>query len=219
VQICIAGRGRPAADWQAVGPRLAERGELVTLDLGGCDADELRRIARSRAPGGTVLIGHSMGALVAMQAAAAEPPLFTGLVMTDGFYPPSRNGRTITATAADYTRHRLLFAAGALRRRPNRATRVATPRLRSLMSLGLRPATFHSIADRVACPVLLVHGSRDHHVPSAFAAAAAARHPSWDLRMIDSGHFPHRDAAEAWLAVVEDWLEERTEPGRARSLT
>jgi hypothetical protein len=55
-------------------------------------------------------------------------------------------------------------------------------------------------------------------VPSAFAAAAAARHPSWDLRMIDSGHFPHRDAAEAWLAVVEGWLDERTEPGRARLL-
>jgi pimeloyl-ACP methyl ester carboxylesterase len=206
MHICVAGRGRPAADWDAVGSVLAARGEVVALDLLSCDADDLCRIARVRAPGAAVLIGHSMGAVVAMEAAAAEPQLFAGLVMTDGFYPPSRNGRSFAATAADYARHRLLFAAGAPSRRRDRTSRVDAPRMRSLMSMGVRPATFHRLADRVSCPVLMVHGARDHHVPPAFATAAAARHPLWELQMVDSGHFPHRDAPQEWLAVVEGWL-------------
>lgn len=208
MHICVAGRGRPAADWDAVGSRLADRGEVVALDLRGCSAAELRRVARDRAPGTAVLVGHSMGAVLAMEAAAAQPQLFAGLIMTDGFYPPSRSGRSFAATAADYAGHRLLFAAGAVGRRRHRSSRVEAPRLRSLMSMGFRPATFHRLADQVSCPVLMVHGARDHHVPPAFAVGAAVRHPAWKLRMIDAGHFPHRDAPGRWLAAVEGWLDE-----------
>jgi pimeloyl-ACP methyl ester carboxylesterase len=203
--ICVSGRGRPAADWDAVGRRLSARGDVLPLDLRSGAAD-LCRIARDRRPGRTTLVGHSMGAVVAMEAAAGQPGLFAGLVMTDGFYPPARGGRTLAATVADYGRHRALFAVGAPSRWRQRETRVAAPRMRSLMAMGLWPASFHRLADRVSCPVLMVHGTHDHHVPAAFAVAAQARHPSWELRLIKAGHFPHRDAPDAWLGAVEAWL-------------
>ncbi len=64
------------------------------------------------------------------------------------------------------------------------------------------------MADRVSCPVLLVHGGEDHYVPPVFALAAAGRHPAWQLALITgAGHFPHRDNPAAWLTSVVPWLQ------------
>jgi pimeloyl-ACP methyl ester carboxylesterase len=160
-----------------------------------------------------ILVGHSMGGVVAMQAAAAAPSQVTGLVLSSPFLPVGRYGRSTLVTATDYARHRLLFIAGANRRRrlarpPGANLRVRAASLRSLARYGLRPGAFHAEASQVRCPTLLIHGSLDHYVPPGFALAAAKRHPTWQLRMLDNaGHFPHRDNPLAWLAVVEPWLD------------
>ncbi len=155
-----------------------------------------------------------MGALASMLIAATQPHRLAGLVLTAPFVPVARNGRSTLATAADYARHRVLFLAGAGRRRRdrselrtvNRRTRAAG--LRALAQYGLRPGAFHALADRVSCPVLLVHGGNDHYVPPAFALAAAARHPAWQVALIaGAGHFPHRDDPAAWLSTVDPWLQ------------
>ena len=160
-----------------------------------------------------ILVGHSMGGVVAMLTAATDPDRVTGLVLSSPFLPFGRYGRSTLVTVTDYARHRLLFIAGANRRRPlalppDMTLRERAAGLRSLAGYGLRPGTFHAHASQVRCPTLLVHGSRDHYVPPAFALAAAERHPAWQLRMLDNaGHFPHRDNPIAWLAAVEPWLD------------
>src|SRR5205823_551865 len=123
-----------------------------------------------------------------------------GLLLNAPFLPFSRNGRSSLLSAADYARHRALFFAAVRRRRqePSRSQaldrRTQAAALRALPSYGVRPAAFHAIADRVGCPVLLLHGEQDHYVPPAFALAAAGRHPQWQLSLIPgAGHFPHRD--------------------------
>jgi pimeloyl-ACP methyl ester carboxylesterase len=220
--VCVSGLDGAANEWAGVGSALARYGDVFTVELALRDPQscgplqaEGEAIVRvlADATERSMLIGHSMGSVVSLLVAAAQPDRLAGLVLTAPFLPLARDGRSTLVTAADYARHRVLFAAGARGRRRqrtrhtvNRRARVAG--LRALAHYGVRPEAFHAIADRVSCPVLLVHGSEDHYVPPSFALAAAARHPAWRLALITgAGHFPHRDNPAAWITSVEPWLQ------------
>jgi len=167
----------------------------------------------SEPPGGGVVavVGHSFGSVPALRFAADHPAEVDAVVLTSGFYPPARNGRSLASTVADYGRHRMLYARDlASRGRAPRPTTGAARRLASLARLGLHPRAFHELADRVRCPVLVVHGAADHVVPVAFAHAAAVRHPAWTYREVpDAGHYLHRDGPAAWAEIVPTWLTPR----------
>jgi pimeloyl-ACP methyl ester carboxylesterase len=158
--------------------------------------------------GPVVVVGHSFGAVAALRLAGDRPSRVEGAVLTGGFYPPARDGRSMIATARDYGRHRLLYAREvAGRGRAPRPTMRSARRLALLARLGLHPGTFHALADRVRCPLLVVHGAMDHVVPIAFAHAAATRHPAWAYHECpEGGHFMHRDTADLWADVVGRWL-------------
>ncbi len=224
--ICISGLGGVSGEWACVAESLKRRGRVLVLELpvagdgsssraGSPLAAGHRLVREALARDGThrpVLLGHSMGALAAILAAANEPARLAGLVLTAPFLPVARHGRSRIRTAADYGRHRALFIGETARRTPLRresmTVRSRAAALRSLARYGLRPNSFHALADRVTCPVLLVHGSSDHYVPAAFASGAAERHPGWRLELVaGAGHFPHRDAPGAWLQAVEPWLD------------
>jgi pimeloyl-ACP methyl ester carboxylesterase len=72
----------------------------------------------------------------------------------------------------------------------------------------------------VRAPVLVVHGSDDHHVPVDFAVAAAARQPGFTLSVLaGAGHDVHVEQPERWLDVVTSWLDEvLASPGRRSSV-
>lgn len=56
-------------------------------------------------------------------------------------------------------------------------------------------------------PVLIVHARDDHHVPVDFAIAAARRHPSWELALLEGGgHHAHASGSPAWSDAVRPWL-------------
>lgn len=162
--------------------------------------------------GAVALVGHSFGSVPALRFAADHRAQVDAVVLTSGFYPPARDGRSLASTMADYGRHRVLYARELARRgRAPRPTTGAARRLASLARLGVHPRAFHELADRVHCPVLVVHGAADHLVPVAFAHAAAARHPAWTYHEVpDEGHFLHRDAPAAWAEIVRNWLTQRT---------
>jgi lipase len=74
-------------DWSLFAPDLRGRGG--SADLPGPfglkrHAADVCRIVADRAAGGMVLVGHSMGAYVAVLAAAAAPALFSRVVLMDG---------------------------------------------------------------------------------------------------------------------------------------
>jgi pimeloyl-ACP methyl ester carboxylesterase len=78
-----------SADWTVVAPDLRGRG--AAADLPGPyglrrHAEDVCAVARAAGPD-VVLVGHSMGAFIALLAAAAEPGLFRKLVLVDGGLP------------------------------------------------------------------------------------------------------------------------------------
>ncbi len=209
--LCLHGLGRAASDWDGVRAGLAAFGVVCAPELSRANADA-EAAARAAAEPGAVLVGHSMGALLALRLAADPALVPRAVVLTGGFFPPARNGRGAPATVADYARHRVAFVREALGRPreagPRRGTAGA---LGSLVRLAARPAAFEALTSAVTAPVLVIHARDDHHVPVDFALAA--RRPSWDLHVFEhGGHHLHADRPGEWLEVVGPWL------GRVRDL-
>ncbi|WP_222131445.1 alpha/beta fold hydrolase [Pseudonocardia sp. C8] len=78
------------ADWTLVAPDLRGRGAAAGLPGPyGLQrhVEDVCALVRARRPRETVLVGHSMGAYVALLAAVAEPGLFDRLVLVDGGLP------------------------------------------------------------------------------------------------------------------------------------
>jgi pimeloyl-ACP methyl ester carboxylesterase len=102
--LCVPGLSANARSFDAVATRLAEGGRrVVALDLRGRGrsaatapgtfgwkrhAEDVLEAARLLAFPAFVLVGHSMGAFVSMQAAALEPSCVQALVLIDGVGAP-----------------------------------------------------------------------------------------------------------------------------------
>ena len=212
--VCLHGLGRTPSDWTAVRAGLEAFGPVRCPALARARPEALAS-ARAAIEAGAgaapvVLVGHSMGAVIALRIAIEAPAAVRAVVLSGCFFPPARNGRTLPASVADYARHRVAFV-----REARQAPRTVGPgsrrgtgtALRTLLGYAARPARFAALAGSVRAPVLVVHARDDHHVPVDFALAAAARRPDWTLRVLATGgHHAHVAAPEAWLGAVAPWL-------------
>ena len=92
---------RLSAEWTLVAPDLRGRGAAAGLagpyGLRRHVADVCATVRSRHAESGAVLVGHSMGAYIALLAAAAEPGLFRRLVLVDGGlpFPPPPEGVSV----------------------------------------------------------------------------------------------------------------------------
>ena len=203
--VCLHGLGRTAHDWDPVRDELSALGEVSTPELHQRTGDDSWPSAGLRP--GTVLVGHSLGAVLALKVASGDSRV-GALVLSSGFYPPSRHDQTYPAAIAGYARHRVAVAR-ALASEGARPRRGGLQALAGLAGLGLRPSRFHRLAAGVRVPVLVIHGDEDHHVPVDFMLAATRRHPAWDVRVVPGGgHRLHVDRPTDWLALTVPWLRE-----------
>ena len=102
--VLVHGLGGSAINWLGVGPALARSGRTIAVDLPGfgrtplggrsarvaAQAEWLARFIESVAAGPAVVVGNSMGGLIAMMAAAAEPVLISRLVLAAPAAPSPR---------------------------------------------------------------------------------------------------------------------------------
>jgi pimeloyl-ACP methyl ester carboxylesterase len=203
----LHGLGRTPTDWDAVCGALGEFGQVIAPVMPSRSADALDLLDRAITPG-SVVIGHSMGAVMAMRLLTRKPRLVRAAVLTGCFFPPARNGRSSAEAILDYGAHRVAFLANSRRRRDQRAGPNAIRPLASLLRQALRTGTLEeSGLDRAVGAVLIVHARDDHHVPINFALAAARRHPNWETRLLNGGgHHAHVSRPNLWTDTVCAWL-------------
>ncbi|MCU1502539.1 MAG: alpha/beta hydrolase fold protein [Ilumatobacteraceae bacterium] len=185
-------------------------GELA-LDLG-----ELLRARTIERP---LLVGHSLGAAIALQLALDQPDTPTGLVL---FAPASTRGLDfVDGPTAELLAHpsrddqRALLRA-AFRRLPDAATIAALeatvlradPRHIEGAARSMRTFVIEDRLAEIAAPTLLIAGDRDRHVPIRNHIATWAALPRAGLHVLhDVGHVPFVEAQEVSTTLVEQFID------------
>ena len=195
------------------GPALGSIAALAAWVWRVLDAQQINR---------AFFVGHSMGALISLEAARAKPERVAGLMLV-GFAPrmPVHPDLLDAAKRNDPKAAELIASWGfgpAGQMGGNQ-----TPGL-AMLPLGLRliqraPAdTLH--ADLAACdayrdaeslaievPVLLLQGTADRMTPAKEAKAFAEKLPNTDIRMLDGiGHMVMAEAPDDVTAALRDYI-------------
>ncbi len=144
-----------------------------------------------------ILIGHSLGAAVALQAAAVEPRV-RAVVAASSF-----------SDLTSIVKERALWFG-----LPSRYVAASLARAGEIGRFEVDRASPVALAPRIRVPVLLLHGADDHKTPPdhsrRIAAALTAPHTLVELPGV--GHDDLLSRPEAW-AVIDSFLA-RVTPGR-----
>ncbi len=221
--LCLHGLVDRLEIWDRMVAPLSERGRVIRVDQRGHGESEapdgpyrredlaadvvavIEHFGCTRA----VLVGHSMGGIVAMVTALAHPGLVAGLVLIGtasqcnekvaGWYERiavagERDGAAGLARAiyGEKTRKRVSGDAQGIAH--------VTRTLKSLHEDPLTP----KLAE-IRCPALLVVGEQDPMGPKA-SAIIAERLPDAHLEVVpDCGHWVHVEQPEAVLKAFDSW--------------
>ena len=150
---------------------------------------DLRRVLDTLEPGPVVLIGSSLGAAVALQA-AAEDARISAVVAAEAFSDLA----TVARERAPW-----FFSAGSIRRAFELAEQMGTFTMADVSPVRAAPA--------ISIPVFLLHGSRDRETPSEHSRRIfdALAGPRRLLMVAGAGH--NQSLAMAW-PQIEQWIDE-----------
>jgi pimeloyl-ACP methyl ester carboxylesterase len=159
---------------------------------------DLFAVLDSLGVGRCVLAGESMGGLVAMAAALAEPERFEGLVLVSSPVPGQRGAeRLIAGSRIDYTATATAFARACLPE-PDSGSYLRWGTAVLLRSEGevaarLLEASEAIVIDpaEIEIPTLILHGTADAIVPASAGHHLASTIPDAELVLLDgAGHVP-----------------------------
>lgn len=208
--------------WQRTLPAVEQRHRVLLVDLfaGATRRFNLEHIARELAQslaglglGPAVLVGHSMGGLVALHIAAESPELVASLVLVDVPAIPVRRRRLGQALAV---------ARSSARREASALGLVLGCVLRTspIALIAATRATVAADLERQAAdaafPTLLVWGGRDAIVPPVVGERLARGMRAAKLVVIpDAGHQPMWEAPGEFNAVLQGFLSTVAPPDAA----
>jgi pimeloyl-ACP methyl ester carboxylesterase len=233
--------------WWRVGPALAERGyRVLAVDLRGhgasprtvaglsiadLAADVAETVAAERGadppgsprPAVELLVGHSLGALVALQLVAADPGFARRLVLEDPPGSSSIDWADVAATIEADTRQattdpdavrRDLEAAnptwppGEAERRVADLTDCDGQAIAAALRAGVPFDLPAALLAATPLPILMLLA--DEALGSILTGldrkAAVEALPNGTTRVLPAGHSIHREALDAWLAALDAWV-------------
>lgn len=151
------------------------------------------------------LVGHSLGAMVALQCALDDPESVSHLVLVAGQARPPKSVLSLQRVALRFVPSRRLAAQG-----------VSKDKLLQALADGSHFDAQGSLG-QVRCPTLVVCGARDRaNLPASRHIAAAV--PGSRLEIVEgAGHDVMREATPAFNALLYDFLglPLRARPGAA----
>jgi pimeloyl-ACP methyl ester carboxylesterase len=192
--------GERGSDWAPVAPALAERYRVYALDLRGHGdsswpgnysfqlmRDDVIGLLDLMALREVVLVGHSMGAMVAYLITIARPDLVARLVIEDAPPPFPREhavrGKPAGPIAFDWP---------------------VVPAIVTQVNRG-DPETWDRLKT-ITAPTLIIGGGSESHIPHAQLEAAASRIPACTLLTIPVGHHIHTACPADFAETVLSWL-------------
>ena len=245
--VLLHGRGGSATAWFPLLPALARAHRVLAVDLpgfgassgfrfsGGVDAaraffaEPIAAWLAAEGIAGPVLVGHSLGGLVALELAlGGVQPAAIVLIGSMGVGPEMTSPARLFFRAGPERLARALGLGVLARLLPfpgPEAARIGALAGELLTVPGGRPdgaAAFDALVPlvgplphlggrlhEVAAPALVLWGDRDEVFPAPLAIAASAALPRSVLRIEPGGHAPHVEAPAKALAILEDFLAPR----------
>ncbi|MFC0434053.1 alpha/beta fold hydrolase [Kutzneria buriramensis] len=176
-------------DWRRIAPDLrghgrSPRAEAYSFDL---FADDLHGLLDAYDVERAVLVGHSMGGVVAYRYAERHPERVTAMVLEEA-PPPVPLGLQLAERPAgelDY----------------DWALRPAI-----IAELNAPDPDWPARLAAIEAPTLIVAGGERSHLPQAEFAAMAGFMPAAELVTIDAGHLVHQHRPDDFAAAVETFL-------------
>jgi pimeloyl-ACP methyl ester carboxylesterase len=220
--------------WWRVGPALVERGyRVLAVDLRGhgssprvaaglSAADLAADVAETVKGPVELLVGHSLGALVALELVGARPGFARRLVVEDPPGPASADWAAVAA-GIELDTGRAVTDPAALRRDLELANPAWPPgeaerRVADLadcdgraVAAALRPGVpfdLPALLAAVPVPTLLLLGEEalGSILTGPDRKAATEALPDGTTQVLPAGHNLHREALDAWLAALDPWL-------------
>ena len=224
---CLHGLVDTLEIWKHMAPDLEARGRVTRIDQRGHGqsgappgpytradlAADVLAVLDAEGINQTILVGHSMGGIVAMEAALAYPDRIAGLVLIGttsecrekvaGWYE-----RIALAGERDGAPGlgRAIYGEKSTKKIAGDAQGIAhvTRMLKSLYSDPLTPKL-----GEIRCPALMTVGEKDPMGPKAseivHAAMPAGRAEL--LRVPDKGHWLQLEAVDEIISSLDQWLE------------
>lgn len=236
--VFVHGLGLTSNAWFAQRQHLSSRCQVIVYDRSGCGLSyrpdggfsidhwvaELAGVLDDLEVPTAVVVGHSLGSMVAQQFAATYPQRTRALVLVGGEAALSPEGRDILTVRADVIEGRGLAAVvdSWLDSVLSPATRVASPALAGLLravfvandahtyvqqAMVLRDADVRPRLGDIACPTLLLVGDQDPVTPLAWQQAIAADIPGSEVRVISgAAHMPMLESVQEFDAALVEFL-------------